>query len=183
MKTQTSPLDHRHPLASSPLPADQRHFRACLGSFATGVTIVTTRAADGAPVGLTANSFNSLSLEPPLVLWSLGSGSRSLQAFEAAEHFAVSVLASDQYELAKRFAGDPARRFAGVGVTEAGTGSPLIDGALGWFECRTVSRHRHGDHVLFVGEVIRCANVPGEPLVFERGEFRASHHAQDGPLA
>lgn len=158
-----------HPTAGAVLPADAAHFRRCLGMFATGVTIVTARAADGGFVGLTANSFNSLSLSPPLVLWSLNRGSRSLPDFRTASHFAVSVLGSGQADLARRFASPEINRFAGVAVHSGLGGAPLLDGAIAWFECETRSHHEHGDHRLFIGEVKRCAWVPGEALVFTQG--------------
>lgn len=183
VKTESRHRGHAHPLQSSPAPSDLRHLRACLGAFATGVTIVTTRAGDGSYAGLTANSFNALSLEPPLVLWSLGRTSRSLDVFTAAERFAVSVLSASQYELALRFSRTGVDRFEGIGTTPGIAGLPLIDGAIAWFECLTRARHHHGDHVLFIGEVVRCARVPGSALVFDQGEFRATHAAPSPPFA
>lgn len=161
--------DGGHPTAGAALPADAAHFRRCLGMFATGVTVVTTRSGDGGFVGLTANSFSSLSLSPPLVLWSLNRGSRSLADFRAASHFAVSVLSAGQADLARRFASPQINRFAGIAVHAGMGGAPLVDGAIAWFECETRSHHEYGDHRLFIGEVKRCAWVPGEPLVFAQG--------------
>lgn len=175
--------ERAHPLQDSPRPSDVRHLRACLGAFATGVTIVTTRLRDGGYAGLTANSFNALSLEPPLVLWSLGLKSRNLDAFLSAERFAISVLAASQYDLAMRFSRTGVDRFGGIGTTPGIGGVPLIDGAIAWFECVTRAQHHHGDHVLFIGEVVRCARVPGSALVFDQGEFRATHPAPAPPLA
>jgi flavin reductase (DIM6/NTAB) family NADH-FMN oxidoreductase RutF len=163
-----------HPTAGAPPVTDTRHFRDCLGVFATGVTIVTTRAPDGGFIGLTANSFNALSLDPALVLWSLGRGSASLDAFISAEHFAVSVLATDQMDLARRFAKPFPDRFAGVGVHRGLGGAPLIEGALAWFECHTRVHYEQGDHVLFIGEVKHCARIHGSPLLFRQGEYASS---------
>ncbi len=173
-----------HPFRQLPtfaaLPAsDARHFRACLGSFATGVTVVTAIAADGRRVGLTVNSFNSLSLEPALVLWSLGLGSRSLEAFQSAKHFAVNILAADQLDTARAFSRSGVDRFEGIETHPGLANVPLLEGALAWFECETRVQHRHGDHVLFIGEVLRCARVPGEGLVFQDGAFRTTCGADD----
>lgn len=147
--------------------------RAALGRFATGVTIVTTRAPDGAPVGLTVNSFNSVSLQPPLVLWSLARASRARVVFEAGSHWAVHVLRADQRALAQRFARRDADRWAGVAWTEGAGGVPLLPQALAWFECRAVQILPGGDHLILLGEVLRCRSAEGEPLLYHRGAFAA----------
>lgn len=164
--------DSAHPTDGALDATDTRHMRACLGTFATGVAIITARAPDGAYIGLTANSFNSLSLTPPLVLWSLGTRSTNLDAFLAASHFSVNVLSATQVELARRFARQGVNRFESVPLHAGLGGAPLIDGAIGWFECETQSHSRHGDHVLFIGEVRRCARVEGNGLVFHHGGYR-----------
>lgn len=171
----------RLPTFSSHPASDARHLRACLGSFATGVTVVTALSGDGRPVGLTVNSFNSLSLEPALVLWSLGTRSRSLDTFLSARRFAVNVLSAGQLALARRFSRSGIDRFAGVATHPGIDGMPLIEGALAWFECETRTHHRHGDHILFIGEVLRCARVPGQGLVFQQGEFRSTCAPHDAP--
>ena len=160
-----------HPTANAPDPGLPRHFRNCLGAFATGVTVVATRAQDGRAVGLTVNSFNSLSLEPPLVLWSLRTSSTVAAVFREATNFSVSVLAVGQLGLARHFALSAPERFAGVAHHEGLGGCPLVDAAIAWFECSTVSVQELGDHLLFVGRVLRCARVPGMPLVFHQGDF------------
>lgn len=153
-----------------------REFRASLAMFATGVTIVTARTADGDLVGLTANSFNSVSLEPPLVLWSLARAAASLAAFSTGSHYAINVLAADQRALAERFAARQADRWAGVAFTEGAAGSPLLDGAAASFECFNRSRYEEGDHVIFVGEVERCRHRAGaSPLLFHGGRFYTEH--------
>jgi flavin reductase (DIM6/NTAB) family NADH-FMN oxidoreductase RutF len=140
--------------------------------FATGVTIVTARAADGGVVGLTANSFNSVSLDPPLVLWSLSRAAASLAAFSKGSHYAINVLAADQKALAERFAMRVADRFAGVDFDEGAGGAPLLHGAAATFECFNRSRYEEGDHVIFVGEVERCAHRAGAtPLLFHGGRY------------
>jgi len=154
----------------------QAEFRAALGMFATGVTIVTARAANGKLVGLTANSFNSVSLHPPLVLWSLARAAGSMAVFSAGSHYAINVLAADQLELAQRFAARNVDRWAGVTHTEGKAGAPLLAGAAAIFECYNRSRYEEGDHVIFVGEVERCAHRPGAaPLLFHGGRFYAEH--------
>ena len=153
-----------------------REFRAALGMFATGVTIVTTRTEDGTPVGLTANSFNSVSLEPPLVLWSLSQAAASLAAFRAGSHYAINVLAADQRELAERFATKGTDRWRGLDCLPGAGGAPLIAGAAATFECFNRSRYDEGDHVIFVGEVERCTWRPGaSPLLFHGGRFYTEH--------
>ena len=147
-------------------------FRAALGMFATGVTIVTARGADGTLVGLTANSFNSVSLSPPLVLWSLARRAGSMPAFRAGSHYAINILAADQHALAERFASKVGDRFAGVAWREGTAGAPLIEGAAAVFECFNRSRYEEGDHVIFVGEVERCTHRAGaQPLIFHGGRY------------
>src|SRR3569623_404748 len=133
---------------------DPMEFRKALGSFATGVTIITTRGADGSPIGLTVNSFNSVSLNPPLVLWSLAATSLSLTIFRAASHWAVHVLASDQESLSGRFARRGEDKFSGRTIEEGAGGVPLLTGCAARFECRTAFQYEGGDHVIFVGEVL-----------------------------
>ncbi len=149
-------------------------FRAALGMFATGVTIVTARGSDGAPVGLTANSFNSVSLEPPLVLWSLARNAGSMPAFESGSHYAINILAAEQHALAERFASKSVDRFADLAFSEGAGGAPIIEGAVAVFECFNRSRYDEGDHVIFVGEVERCSSRPGaQPLIFHGGRYFA----------
>ncbi|HYW55578.1 MAG TPA: flavin reductase family protein [Polaromonas sp.] len=161
--------------ASSPT-FSQREFRAALGMFATGVTIVTTRDPSGELVGLTANSFNSVSLEPPLVLWSLAQAAGSMPALSTGSHYAINILAADQKELAERFSARRDGRWVGVEWTEGKSGSPLLTGAAATFECFNRSRYEEGDHVIFVGEVERCSHREGAaPLLFHGGKFYTEH--------
>jgi 3-hydroxy-9,10-secoandrosta-1,3,5(10)-triene-9,17-dione monooxygenase reductase component len=146
--------------------------RVALGRFATGVTIVSCRAADGSPVGLTANSFNALSLQPPLILWSLRSASPKLDSFIAAAHFAVNVLAENQVDLSRRFASPVPDKFA-EGLWSSGLGgAPVLAGCAAVFECEQVSCQTAGDHVLFIGQVHRVSDAPVTPLVFQSGHYR-----------
>jgi flavin reductase (DIM6/NTAB) family NADH-FMN oxidoreductase RutF len=147
-------------------------FRAALGMFATGVTVVTARGASGVPVGLTANSFNSVSLSPPLVLWSLSRSAGSMPAFERGSHYAINILAAEQHALAERFASKTADRFADVAFSEGVGGAPILEGAAAVFECFNRSRYEEGDHVIFVGEVERCSWRTGvAPLIFHGGRY------------
>ncbi len=151
-------------------------FRAALGMFATGVTIVTARAADGSLVGLTANSFNSVSLNPPLVLWSLARAAGTLVEFSTGLHYAINVLGADQQALAQRFASKGVDRWAGVQHTAGVAGAPLLAGAVATFECFNRSRYEEGDHVIFVGEVECCSHrADASPLLFHGGKFYAEH--------
>jgi flavin reductase (DIM6/NTAB) family NADH-FMN oxidoreductase RutF len=150
-------------------------FRSVLGQFATGVTIITTRAPGGGLVGITASSFNSVSLTPPLVLWSLSLQSGSMPVFQRNSHYVINVLAASQVDLCMRFARTKGNRFEGVPYRTTASGIPILDGALAWFECHNRSRYAEGDHVIFVGEVERCAlnaDAGGAPpLVFHGGDF------------
>jgi 3-hydroxy-9,10-secoandrosta-1,3,5(10)-triene-9,17-dione monooxygenase reductase component len=150
---------------------DGAAFRAALGSFATGVTIITTRGPGGAPVGLTVNSFNSVSLNPPLVLWSLAETSNSLPVFRAASHWAVHVLSSDQEALSGRFARRGEDKFAGAEVESGLGGIPLLRGCSARFQCRTAFQYEGGDHVIFVGEVLAFDRADVAPLVFHAGRY------------
>lgn len=152
------------------IAADTREYRNALGRFATGVAIMTTRDAQGQPVGLTANSFSSVSLDPMLILWSLRRDAPSLPVFEKADYFAVNVLRDAQIDLSNRFA-RPGDKFAGVAWLEGAGGVPVIDGCLARFECR---RHRvldGGDHLIFMGEVECFGYADGAPLLFYAGQY------------
>lgn len=162
-----SPLSHE--------PSAQA-MRSALGLFATGVTIITTRAADGTPMGLTANSFNSVSLTPPLVLWSLATKSASLQTFLQAKHYAIHVLSVEQQGIASRFASKVDNRFEGLDVLHGQGGVPLLDGCAAVFECTSRSQYPEGDHVILVGEVIACQHdATRSPLLFHGGKFYTEH--------
>lgn len=150
---------------------DSRQLRNALGRFPTGVTVITTRGPDGKREGLTANSFSALSLDPPLVLWSIVRKSASLAGFLASGHFAINVLASHQSDLSHRFATPNDDKFGGLEVREGFGGSPLLPGTLASFECRTEQTIEGGDHLLFVGRVHRISYRSGEPLIFNAGKY------------
>ena len=151
---------------------DSTSFRQCLGKFATGVTVVTCCDADGNPCGITANSFSSVSLEPPLVLWNIARVSNSLEAYLDAEHFAINVLAADQQQLSSHFARTDHTLFRGIEYTLSGDGAPLLPGTLATFECRTHAIHDCGDHYIIVGEVTGYRSGDGDPLLFFGGGYR-----------
>src|SRR5436309_3724406 len=166
-----SHLDPANELASDHSPVDPRDFRNALGTYPTGVTIITSVAADGKPYGLTCNSFTSVSLNPPLILWSLGMFSQGLSVFQNASHFAVNVLGASQQALAKKFATPSEDKFAGVEWT-AGLGqAPVLADSVANFQCRAVDRYYGGDHVIFLGAVEAYAYNRHEPLLFARGSF------------
>lgn len=153
----------------------QRHFRDALGQFATGVTVVTARLPDGQPVGLTVSSFNSVSLAPPLVLWSLARSASTLEALLHSPHYAINVLSAGQEPLALQFAAKAADRFDGVAHVPGPQGSPMLQGAAVTLECRNRSRHEEGDHIIFVGEVLSLHPhpTPVDPLIYHGGRFYA----------
>lgn len=158
-----------------------RRYRSALGAFATGVTIVTMRDADGRDVGLTANSFNSVSLEPPLVLWSLAKSARSLPAFLAASHFAVHVLAADQEELSLRFSTRGSEKFGSLELERGIAGVPLIRGCSARFQCRAAFQHDGGDHVIFVGAVESFDRTDRPPLLFHGGRYALAVRKDQAP--
>lgn len=150
---------------------DPRAYRNALGHFATGVTVITTRDGEDKPVGVTVNSFSSLSLDPPLILWSLAKKSYSLTAFERHPAFAVHVLASDQQGLSDRFARAGSDKFAGIDAGEGFGGVPLLPSCAAVFQCSTEHRYDGGDHVIMVGRVQRFDTAERPPLLFYRGRY------------
>jgi flavin reductase (DIM6/NTAB) family NADH-FMN oxidoreductase RutF len=161
-------------LTSPPPPAafSTKHLRTALGQFATGVAIVTARGEDGRPMGLTINSFASVSLEPPLVLWSLDNRSSNLAAFNAASHHAIHILSAAQRPLAELFATRGVDRFADLAWQPGQGGVPLLLDCAARFECRQHTRHPTGDHLLYVLEVLHChSHKEAHPLIFHGGRF------------
>lgn len=163
--------DPGNELASDSSPIDPRDFRNALGTYATGVTIITAADSGEKPYGLTCNSFASVSLNPPLVLWSLLLYSSSLNVFQNASHFAVNVLGRSQQALASKFAKSSEGKFAGVDWKAGLGGAPLLAESVATFQCRSVNRYYGGDHVIFLGAVEAYAYNRDEPLLFLRGSF------------
>lgn len=149
---------------------DPKTFRRCLGQYPTGVCVITTRHRQQR-VGMAVNSLASVSLDPPLVLWSIRRESRSLESFLQAPLFAVNVLAAHQWEVSRRFGGTQADRFAGDPWVDSSSGLPLLDGALAHLECERTAVHAGSDHRIVVGRVLRCARFEGQPLVFAQGSY------------
>ena len=160
-------------MSAAPPSFDSKNFRSALGRFPTGVTIITAEKNDKSLVGLTVSSFNSVSLDPPLIVWSLSRSSSSLTAIENCERYVIHVLGSDQMALAGRFArGTAPERFADVAMTKAPNGAPKIDTpCAAWFECFNRSRYDEGDHIIFVGQVENCSHSEAMPLVYHAGGY------------
>ena len=161
---QTPPLEVQSTI-------DARDFRTALGNYATGVTVITAQTGDKHIVGLTCNSFASVSLNPAMVLWSLGILSPSMQAFQEATHFAVNVLGAHQIQLAQQFARSSTDKFAGVTWRPGLGGAPVIDDCVAQFQCSNAARYYGGDHVIFLGAVEAFAHVRKAPLLFAQGVF------------
>jgi flavin reductase (DIM6/NTAB) family NADH-FMN oxidoreductase RutF len=156
---------------SAALEADPRALRDVLGQFATGVTVITTTGENGAPVGMAANSFASVSLDPPLVVWSLALKSPSLSAFRRSGTFAINIMCDQSKDLALQFSRPSPDKFAGVDWREGVDGCPVLDGAAAVLQCRTQSRIPGGDHEMYLGRVIQFTNAGKRPLIFHQGSF------------
>jgi len=148
-----------------------RAFRDTLGMFATGIAVVATRAANGDPIGLTVNSFNSVSLDPPLIVWSMARHLPSLPVFEACEYYSVNVLSAEQEHLSHVFASRADDKFAGIDIDEGLYGVPLLRDCCARFECRNITRHPGGDHLVFLSEVVRFDREERPPLIFHGGVY------------
>jgi flavin reductase (DIM6/NTAB) family NADH-FMN oxidoreductase RutF len=150
---------------------DQRHFRDVMGVFATGVTIITT-SVDSVAHGITANSFTSVSLDPPLMLFCLGKSSTNFDAFMGTDSFAVNILASDQDKLSSHFAMFEGDRFDGTAWTQWETGAPILDGVVAAADCVLEARHDAGDHVIIIGRAVRAESLSdAAPLLYHRGKY------------
>lgn len=154
--------------------AGDRAFRDSLAQFPTGVAVITALGDEDRPAGLTVNSFTSLSLDPPLILWCLDRASNCADLFAPGGSFAVNILGAGQEALAHRFAKEAADRFSGIGLIGGGDGPPLIDGAVAILECAVAAAEEGGDHLIIVGRVTRCRTRAGPALVFHRGRYRSS---------
>ncbi len=158
-----------------PVDRDRRAFRSALGRYPTGVAVVTALGKDGGRIGITINSFASVSLDPPLVLWSIEEQATTRDAFVGADYFAISILAHEQEEVARQFAMPQDDRFKGLHVYEGLGGVPLFDEVLSIFECRRFAVYPGGDHQIILGRVERVSTRPGAPLVFQDGLFLGLH--------
>ncbi|HEN8802196.1 flavin reductase [Pseudomonas sp. CM25] len=158
-------------MATQQIGFDPQAFRAALGTFTTGVTIITSQDQDGLPVGITANSFNSVSLNPPLVLWSLSKQARSLPVFSSGKHWNVHVLSIEQEKLSGRFATQGEDKFAEIELDNGISNAPLLQDCTARFQCRTAFQYEGGDHVIFVGEVLAFDHSDRAPLAFQSGQY------------
>ena len=150
---------------------DARQLRNVLGRFFTGVTVVTTLDDAGTAWGVTANSFTSVSLDPPLILWNQAIASHSHPVFGKAGNFAINILAEDQVSLSQRFSRPTSNRFEGVSVTTGIGGIPLLEGCCAVLECRKIATHAGGDHAVFIGRVERMSSNDQRPLIFGDGKY------------
>lgn len=175
--TKERPVSHPAPDMETLAPILPRHLRDVLGSFTTGVVVVTTRGEAGRPIGLTINSFNSVSLDPPLILWSLALKAPSLGAFRATDSFVINILGAHQEDLGRRFATPSADKFAGIDWEPGLTGAPVLEDTAAHLECRVHARYPGGDHEIYLGEVVALQDRGHEPLVYHRGAFRRLHDA------
>lgn len=154
------------------MPIEPQELRRVMGHFATGVTIITTTDKEGAPNGLTANAFMSLSLNPPLVLISVDKGATCYTCFEVQNGFTVNFLGEDQEEISRRFATKGADKFAGLKWRAGSNGAAIIDGALGYIECKIAQCYDGGDHTIVVGEIIDASASGERPLLFFKGKYQ-----------
>jgi 3-hydroxy-9,10-secoandrosta-1,3,5(10)-triene-9,17-dione monooxygenase reductase component len=157
---------------------DRDEYRVAMGCFATGVAVVTTCDADGARAGLTISSINSVSLDPPLVLWSIAHDSLSYSTFMAAEFFAVNVLAMNQQDMSARFAKKGRNKFEGLNCSIGINGAPILSEYSAVYECRTEFRYDGGDHKIIVGRVLKFEDRGTDPLIFYRGHFLAQEFGE-----
>lgn len=153
---------------------DARGFRDALGRYATGVALVIARTSDGTAAGMTINSFASVSLDPPLILWSMRCGTASAEAFRAAGGFTVSILGAEHEQIARNCARTDCDKLDNLDLVDTPTGHARLRDAVVWFDCRTWALHPGGDHDLFIGEVCDFGARPGQTLVFQDGRFRPS---------
>ena len=157
------------------IPAfDARGFRDALGRYVTGVALVIARDTDGAVAGMTINSFASVSLDPPLVLWSMRRDSASAGIFRAAQNFTVSILGAEHADIARRCARTDGEKLDSLDLVDAPSGIPRLADAAVWFDCAVWAAHPGGDHDLFIGHVRDFGARPGATLMFHDGQFRTS---------
>jgi len=181
MKARKSKARRKQPAQTETKRFDRRDYRNALGQFATGVTIITARAKDGRAIGLTVNSFTSVSLDPPLVLWCLSRQATDFAHFRAASRFAVNVLSARQHVHSRQFATTLADKFTAVESEGAPDGSPLLKGATAHFICRVAKRFEGGDHLIILGKVEDYRWNAGEPLVFHSGRYHVTTRHPDLP--
>ncbi|WP_454733717.1 MULTISPECIES: flavin reductase [Cupriavidus] len=162
-------------------PLDARELRDVLGNFVTGVTVITTRDPSGKPHGVTANSFSSVSLDPPLILWSQSLSSRSFPAFRESDHFVVNILADDQTAISNHFAKSGDDKFASIDYEDGHRGAPVLPGSAAYLECTKVATYPGGDHVVYLGKIERFVNALRRPLAFGAGKYMVTSSHELAP--
>ena len=150
---------------------ESKNLRRTLGCFVTGVAVVTTKDENTPPSGMTINSFSSVSLDPPLILWSLSLESARLDIFERAEYFAINILAGDQLKLCQHFSSTKSDLFADIAWQPSAHGQPILDGVVASLECRTWKLYEGGDHIIILGEILAHQNQDKPPLIFSKGQL------------
>ena len=170
-------------MLSQQAPFEPRTLRQALGTFVTGVTVITTRDPAGKAYGLTANSFSTVSLEPPLILWSQSKRAGSYAVFKGTDEFAISILAEHQADVSTLFASSIDDKFEGVPVDQGFCGLPVIEGSSAWLHCRSVSQFDGGDHTVYIGEVLKVARSDRLPLVFGGGRYLVARSADEAAQA
>lgn len=156
---------------NAPQKIDPRELRNCFGKFATGITVITSNTKNGKKIGLTVNSFSSLSIDPPMILWSLDNRSFNLEDLKEASHFAVNVLASDQMEISNNFASRAEDKFDGIEIFDGKNGMPILKDTVAYLECKNVNQYPGGDHTIFVGEVVNFEISNKKPLLYANGQY------------
>lgn len=154
---------------------EQRSLRQLLGQYATGITVVTALDSNHKKIGMTANSFTSVSLDPPLILWNIAKSATHFEDFKQAEYFAINILSEDQYQESKHFSKSSDDKFEGLDDVDEYMGIPILNKSLTTFVCRQYELHEAGDHYIIVGQIEACRNQLGNPLVFHNGQYKQAN--------
>ena len=157
--------------------ADKKQLRRVLGQFATGVTVITTTGRDGAKIGMTANSFSSVSLEPALILWNIAKTATNVDEFRACEYFAINILNDQQEQISNHFAKSSADKFSAIDKVEEILGVPVLSDALATLVCKNHQWIEAGDHYIVLGQVEQCSVNSAKPLLFQNGQYHRLHPA------
>jgi len=154
---------------------EPRSLRQLLGQYATGITVVTALDVNQRKIGMTANSFTSVSLDPPLILWNIAKSATHFEDFKQAEYFAINILNEDQYLESKHFSKSADDKFEGLDDVDEYMGIPILNKSLTTFVCRQYELHEAGDHYIIVGQIEACRNQMGNPLVFHNGQYKQAN--------
>lgn len=154
---------------------EPRSLRQLLGQYATGITVVTALDVNQRKIGMTANSFTSVSLDPPLILWNIAKSATHFEDFKQAEYFAINILNEDQYLESKHFSKSADDKFEGLDDVDEYMGIPILNKSLTTFVCRQYELHEAGDHYIIVGQIEACRNQMGNPLVLHNGQYKQAN--------